>query len=40
MHSSASLPATDRFPHSRRLALIASIAAAAMLAGCSEQAVP
>ncbi|MDG2162646.1 MAG: DUF3604 domain-containing protein, partial [Gammaproteobacteria bacterium] len=40
MHSSALLPATDRFPHSRRFALIASIAAAAMLAGCSEQAVP
>ena len=40
MNSSASLPATDRFPRSRRFALIVSIAAAAMLAGCSEQAAP
>ena len=40
MNRSASLTATDRFPRSRRFALIVSIAAAAMLAGCSEQAAP
>ena len=40
MNSSASLSATDRFPRSRRFALIVSIAAAEMLVGCSEQAAP
>ena len=40
MHTSASFSSSNRFQRSRRFALITSVAAAAMLSGCSEQAAP